>query len=112
MAGPDVSFRFVPDPRGMADVAVMAPMRTHMATTAEKYRAGVTANYPKNTGRQAGQVATGETGTDRAGAYATVTTTSSKWHWVEFGTIHQPPRAPWRRTATALGLRWQSVGRQ
>lgn len=31
------------------------------------------------------------------------------WHWVEFGSIHNPPYAPVRRSVRALGLRYEDA---
>jgi hypothetical protein len=106
-----VSVRYRPNPAGLAQVPFMAGMRAHTGTVAGKYAAAVTAAWPRNTGAGARSVHAAETGSDRDGAYTQVATSSWRWHFVEFGTIWNPPYAPFRRAASSMGLRWGEVRR-
>lgn len=107
MAALDVSVRYEPDERGMLEVAFLAGLRAYTANVAGQYAQAVAGAWPRHTGAGARSVHPGETGQDRDGAYSTVATRAWWWHFVEFGSINNPPYAPFRRAAQALGLRWE-----
>jgi len=107
----DVDVTFSPDPGGYRDIGFMPGMRPFTTETATRYAALARQFTPANTGRVRRAIRVMVPGADRRSVYTGVRASWSFWHFVEFGTAHQRPAAPFRNAAGALGLHFDDSGR-
>jgi len=106
----DVRITWVPSPAGLKEVGFMPGMRACTADVATKYARLVAQLTPKRTGRTRRAIRVQVSGVDRESAYTAVKGSWSFWHFVEFGTIHNRPSAPFRNAAAQMGLRYEDPG--
>jgi hypothetical protein len=111
MGGMSVTVTYTPDPAAIKELGFMAGMRAFTADVAIKYAQRVLAGWPRGTGRTRRSVRVTQTGTDRDSAYTRVSGPSSFWHFIEYGSIHNPPYAPFRNAAASMGLRFDDPGK-
>jgi hypothetical protein len=89
--------RYEPNPLFEEEVQTQVEFRKGMYAINKGVAAAVIAVAPEHTGYYKGHV--------RAVAGG-VAVRDSYWHWIEFGSIHNPVRAPLRRGVRAAGLRY------
>jgi hypothetical protein len=106
----DVRITWVPNAAGFAEVGFLPGMRACTAEVATKYAQLVAQLTPKQTGRTRRAIRVQVSGADRQSAYTAVKGAWSFWHFVEFGTIHNRPAAPFRNAAAQMGLRYEDPG--
>lgn len=110
MAGVDVSVEYRPNPAGFAEIGHMPGMRPFTTEVATRYAAAARALTPTVSGRARAAIRVMVPGEDRRSAFTGIRASRSFWHFVEFGTIHNRPAAPFRNAAGQLGLRFVDPG--
>lgn len=78
---------------------------------AEKGASEARDNMPVHTGAERAAVISEAARLTVDGPVAYFGSTSSTWHLVEYGSIHNPPYAPFRRAAESLGIKYQPVSK-
>lgn len=110
--GASASVTYTPNPEGVREIGFMPGMRAFTTNAAEKYARAVQALTPiGSTGRVRRAIRVTVAGADRQSVYTDVTGSWSFWHFVEFGTINNPPHAPFRNAAAQLDFRWEDPGK-
>lgn len=108
-ASATVTYR--PDPAAIAQLGFMPGMRSFTTDVATKYTRVVQSFTPKRSGRSQRAIRVAESGADRKSVYTAVKGARSFWHFIEFGTATNPPYAPFRKAAAAMGLRFEDPGK-
>jgi hypothetical protein len=111
IGGTNGSITYFPNPEGIKEVGFMPGMRaftTDMASRYARVAASLTPLGQKGMVRRAIRV--GVPGADRESVFTDVYGAWSFWHFVEFGTMNNPPWAPFRNAAEQLGFRWDDPG--
>lgn len=111
MAGAHGSVTYYPNETGIHDLGFLPGMRAFTTDMAERYAPVVKKLSPLGlTGRVRKAIRITVAGADRVSAYTDVRGSWSWWHFVEYGTMHQPPAHPFREAAESLGFRWVDRG--
>jgi hypothetical protein len=88
---------YEPNPLFEEEVQTQVEFRKGMYEINKGVAAAVIAVAPEHTGFYKGHIRAVEDG---------VVARDSFWHWIEFGSVHNHPRAPLRRGVRAAGLRF------
>jgi Bacteriophage HK97-gp10, putative tail-component len=107
----DVRITWQPNMAGFREIGFLPGMRSFTAGVATKYARLAAQLTPANTGRTRRAIRVQVSGQDRESAYTAVKASWSFWHFVEFGSIHNRPAAPFRNAAAQMGMRFEDPGR-
>jgi hypothetical protein len=109
--GGNGSVTYFPNEEGLRQVGFMPGMRAFTTDMAERYARTATRLTPLGrTGMVRRAIRVGVPGADRQSVFTDVYGAWSFWHFVEFGTMNNPPYAPFRGAAEQLGYRWEDPG--
>lgn len=100
---------FTLDPRGLLDMLNDSLARAYVEQLAKKGAEEATRIAPVLTGDYKDSIMSTPAETTPNGAKATFGSSDSGWHFVEFGSINNPPHRVLRRAAQAIGVRFEEM---
>lgn len=107
-----MTVKFTPNHAGIDAVIRGAGVRALLDAAASNVVSAVEDRAPRRTGTFAGSITKTHAGLVPRGVGITVYSTDWAAHLVEFGSMNNPAYAPFRRAASALGLRLTGEGRR
>jgi len=100
---------YEPNPNALQELLASPQAQAFVKEAAEAAAEAIKAAMPVTTGYNVGNVGVSDGG-EGGKAGATITTGSSEWHWVEYGTAYNPAYAPFRTGVESVGIKFEDTG--